>query len=64
MSVFVLSGELIMHLQETQLTLTRGEGIEIPRGWIHWAENIHRDASEVSIVFVPPFDGEDRRFVE
>ncbi len=63
LTVFVLKGRARMNLGDRTEIVKAGDVIEIPRGVVHWAENIGRQASEVYAVFSPPFDGVDRRFV-
>ena len=63
LTVFVLAGKGRMHLAGRSTVVHPGDVIEIPRGTVHWAENLDTAASEVYAVFNPPFDGKDRRFV-
>ncbi|MCG8556934.1 MAG: cupin domain-containing protein [Proteobacteria bacterium] len=61
LTVFVLSGKVNMHLGEHVSSVETGDVIDIPAGQAHWAENAQRAASEAYVVFVPGFDGKDRR---
>ena len=63
LSVFVLRGAVRMHLADRVIDVGPGDVIDIPRGVVHWAENVAGGASEAYAVFAPPFDGKDRRFV-
>ena len=59
LTVFVLKGKAVMHLNNRQLLVKAGDVIEIPRGFVHWAENIDPDGSEVYAIFNPPYHGND-----
>jgi mannose-6-phosphate isomerase-like protein (cupin superfamily) len=52
-----------MHLADRVIDVGPGDVIDVPRGVVHWAENVGDGASEAYAVFAPPFDGKDRRFV-
>jgi len=64
LTVFVLTGRVRMHLGDDVFEVGPADVIEIPHGRAHWAENIGPDAAEAYILFTPPFDGKDRRFVD
>jgi mannose-6-phosphate isomerase-like protein (cupin superfamily) len=57
--VVVLHGTARLHLGERVLEVQPGDIMEIPRGVVHWSENIGATASEVYAVFSPPYDGLD-----
>jgi mannose-6-phosphate isomerase-like protein (cupin superfamily) len=62
-TVFVLSGKLRVRLADRTVTVGPGDVIEIPRGVLHWAENLDQSASEAYVIYTPPYDGEDRRLI-
>lgn len=64
LSATILSGHVVIHYQDHDVTLTTGDVMFIPRGTYHWAENIHPNASDVFVTFSPAFDGKDRRKAE
>jgi len=64
LSVFVLSGAVNMHIAGRIVPLAAGDVVEVPKGVPHWAENASSGASMAYVVFVPAFDGKDRRPVE
>jgi quercetin dioxygenase-like cupin family protein len=64
LTVFVLSGDSVMHLANGEHPMHAGDFVHIPAGTPHWAENTDPEASEVMAVFSPPFDGKDRRAVD
>lgn len=57
--VVMLSGGGVLHLGERSVPVHPGDVMEIPRGTVHWAENTDPVASEVYVVFSPPYDGLD-----
>ena len=59
LTVFVLKGKAIMHLNDRNIVVNAGDVIEIPRGFVHWAENLDRTGSHVYAIFNPPYDGKD-----
>ena len=59
LTVFVLQGKALIHFGEQQLLAKTGDVIEIPRGIVHWAENLDKRGSQVYAVFNPPYDGKD-----
>lgn len=63
LTIFVLSGKVKMHLNEKSMIATKGDVIEVPKGIIHWAENVNGKPSEAYIVFSPPFDDKDHRII-
>lgn len=63
LTVFVLSGEVDVHLGERTQRARVGDVIEIPKGTKHWVANAGAGPSLSYVVFSPPFDGKDRRFV-
>jgi mannose-6-phosphate isomerase-like protein (cupin superfamily) len=64
LTVFVLSGSVLVHLGDQTVRARAGDVIDIPKGVPHWVENENgAAASEAFNVFSPPFDGKDRRFL-
>ncbi|MCB9799995.1 MAG: cupin domain-containing protein [Candidatus Omnitrophica bacterium] len=63
LTVFVLSGEAIVHFGDEQVAAGAGDIVEIPRGVAHWAENRSKQGSEVYTLFTPAFDGKDTRYL-
>lgn len=57
--VVMLSGSARLHLGQRVIDVHPGDVMEIPRGVVHWAENTGRLASEVYVIFSPPYDGHD-----
>jgi quercetin dioxygenase-like cupin family protein len=53
-----------MHFLDRIETMEPGEIIWVPRGEVHWAENIDDQPSEAAVVFSPAYDGTDKRAVE
>ena len=64
LTVFQLSGKARIHLNGKSYITKPGDVMAIPRGTVHWAENLDPQSSEVYAVFVPPYDGKDSRTVE
>lgn len=62
--VTVLSGQARMHLAGHHIDVSPGDVIEIPRGVVHWAENIGKQPCEAFVVSTPPFQGDDVRLIE
>ena len=62
--VFMRKGKVQISVAGKTYIMKPGDVVEIPRGVIHWAKNLDRNASEVFAVFTPPFDGKDRHLVE
>jgi mannose-6-phosphate isomerase-like protein (cupin superfamily) len=59
--VTVLSGQVRMHLGEQVVDLGPGDVIDIPRGVMHWAQNMGVEACEAFVVGTPPYNGRDMR---
>ena len=59
LTVFVLQGKAIIHFSNQDLLVNAGDVIEIPRGIVHWAENLDKRGSQVYAVFNPPYHGKD-----
>jgi mannose-6-phosphate isomerase-like protein (cupin superfamily) len=57
--VVMLRGQARLHIGDRQIDVVPGDIMEIPRGVVHWAENIGNTASEVYAIFSPPYDGLD-----
>lgn len=57
--VVMLAGSARLHLGNRSVEVHPGDVMEIPRGVVHWAENIGPGASEVYAIFSPPYDGLD-----
>ena len=63
LTVFIFKGRAIIHLNKKNFIAKAGDIIEIPRGTIHWAENLDRHGSQVYAIFNPPYDGKDHHLV-
>lgn len=62
--VTVLSGNVRMHLNMKTHDLKTGDVVEIPRGTLHWAENLgDKFQAEAFAIFSPPYQGNDIRLV-
>ena len=61
MTVFVVSGRVLMHIDQRAVDAKAGDVIDIPRGTLHWVENKSSDASVAFVVFSPSYDGRDHR---
>ena len=59
LTVFVLEGTAVIHFDNKNLIAKAGDVIEIPRGVVHWAENLDRRGSQVYAIFNPPYEGKD-----
>jgi len=64
LTVAVISGTSVIHLEDHEVSLLPGDVVHIPKGTFHWAENTDPVASIVFAVFSPAFDGKDRRKAE
>lgn len=64
MTVFIVSGNVIMHIGARHVTAAPGDVIDIPRGTPHWVENVHPEASIAYAIFSPALDPGDRRFLD
>jgi len=61
----IVSGKVRLNYKDRKVELEAGDVLYIPRGTYHWVENIKDDKpSEIFVVFNPPFDPADSRFVE
>ncbi|MFG0248465.1 MAG: cupin domain-containing protein [Phycisphaeraceae bacterium JB051] len=65
MVVTVLCGQTRLHLNMKTYDLNPGDVVEIPRGTLHWTENLNPSGppAEAFAVFTPAFQGKDIRFV-
>lgn len=63
LTVTLLSGKLVLHFEERNVTLMPGDVVVIPQLEPHWAENVADDASVAFVTFSPGFDGKDRRLL-
>ena len=61
---YVTQGNVKIHFKNRTEFLEVGDTVMIPKGTYHWAENTNADASNMVVVFTPPFDKKDRRFVD
>ncbi len=61
-TVYVIAGEGRMRLGDSWLELGPGALVHVPRGCPHAVEA--RTPLTALSIFTPPFDGEDRRFIE
>jgi mannose-6-phosphate isomerase-like protein (cupin superfamily) len=64
LTVFVLRGRALMHLDNKDIPVRAGDVIDIPRGIPHWVENKSKSPSEVYAIFTPAFDGKDTLFID
>lgn len=62
--VTVAKGVGAINFKDRRVELMPGDMVVIPRGTYHWAESIGPKAAEFYVVFTPPFDPSDRRFVD
>lgn len=63
LTAFILSGKARVIVGHQVVTVEKGDVVDIPRGTVHWAENLGREACEVYVIFTPPFDGKDHRVI-
>lgn len=63
LTVFVLKGSARVFLDGRFVIACAGDVVEIPRGTLHWAQNLEKWPSEVYAVFTPSYDGRDMRIV-
>jgi quercetin dioxygenase-like cupin family protein len=61
LAVFVLLGQVRMHIAGRVTPVRAGDVADIPRGTQHWAENASDEASVAYAVFTPALDKNDRR---
>ena len=62
--VTMLGGRARLHLGIKTFVLNPGDVVEIPRGNLHWVENLgNKNPTEAFVVFSPPYHGKDKRFV-
>lgn len=59
LTVIILTGKVLMRLDDRSVELGPGDVIDIPRGVVHWARNLHPVASEAYLVSTPPLDRDD-----
>ena len=59
----LLSGEVVLHLGESSHLLEPGSVMFIPRGTPHWLELAPGASASAYVIFSPPFDPQDRRFL-
>ncbi len=62
-TVILLSGQALMHYEGKSHLVNPGDIIEVPRGVVHWAENLNNQPCEAYAIFTPPFDEKDKRLV-
>lgn len=63
LTVTLLTGRMVLHFDQRDVTLVPGDVVVIPLGRPHWAENVAEDASVAFVSFAPGFDGKDRRLL-
>ena len=61
LTVMVISGKSILHFQDHEVILYKGDSATIPKGTYHWAENLDSEASVVFATFSPAYRGKDKR---
>ena len=63
-AVTLLSGRARLHLGLKTFELNPGDVVELPRGNLHWIENLGGAVpAEAFAVFSPPYQGRDKRLV-
>ena len=60
-TVTVISGKSILHFEDLDIPLEKGDIVNIPKGTYHWAENIDENATVVFVTFFPAYKGKDKR---
>lgn len=63
LNVTLLRGQMVLHFDQRAVNMQPGDVVVIPKGQLHWAENVAADASLAFVTFSPAFDGQDRRYV-
>lgn len=61
LSIKVLTGQSVVHFQDRALILDVGDTLFVPKGSLHWAENIASKENIVVVVFSPAYSGKDKR---
>ncbi len=56
---FMISGECRLTMAGKQFELKKDDAVFIPRGTVHWAENVDPKGSEAYVIFVPALTGPD-----
>jgi quercetin dioxygenase-like cupin family protein len=64
LTAIMMQGTGRIHFSNRSYLMNPGDLVYIPRGTFHWAENLDPEASEIYVIFTPPFDGKDRRMVD
>lgn len=62
--MFVLRGKLKLHLETHAFVLEVGDVAEVPRGTVHWAENLASGPSLAYLVATPPLAEQSRELVD
>ncbi|HTL48957.1 MAG TPA: cupin domain-containing protein [Verrucomicrobiae bacterium] len=63
MVIFVRSGKARVFLGGRYVMVGAGDVLEIPRGTVHWAQNLGPGAGEAYALYLPAYDGQDMRLV-
>ena len=50
---FMVSGEVKLKMSGKEFIMKRGDAVMIPKGTVHWAQNLSPEGSEALIVFSP-----------
>ena len=56
---FMVSGEAKLKMSGKEFIMKKGDAVMIPKGTVHWAQNISLEGSEALIVFSPALTDPD-----
>ena len=63
-TVCILAGEGIMNIAEEEFSVRPGVVLEVPAGMVHSFRTAGERICVALVIYAPPFDGEDRQFIE
>lgn len=64
LSVYVIKGQSSVTIENKRIVLSPGDFVTIPKGTVHWAQNIGKSPAEVIAIFSPPYKGKDKILVQ
>ena len=63
-TVCILAGEGVMKIAEEEFPVRPGFALQVPAGMVHSFRATGEKVCVAFVTYTPPFDGEDRHFVE
>jgi mannose-6-phosphate isomerase-like protein (cupin superfamily) len=60
----ILSGPMVLNLGVRRMEVNAGDVVDIPRGTVYWMENDGKKAGEAFVVFTPPQQEGEVRYID